>query len=120
MALAKGIDFVNNTDPATYQDELAKLFPKAPVEASVAVTNQFRSNGMWTSPVIPSGGYDRWQLGLRDARLVSNPIPYETLVDSGPALAAQTPQTVPSSSVETMKSAGHIAPEQAKAVSSAA
>lgn len=80
LALAKGIDFVNNADPESYQDELAELFPGVPVEASIAVTNQFRHNGMWTSPVIPVAGYDRWQIGLRDARLVSEPIPYGELV----------------------------------------
>ncbi|CAK7207492.1 hypothetical protein SEUCBS139899_010302 [Sporothrix eucalyptigena] len=88
VALAKGIEFCNTTDPASYAEELAELFPNVPVAASIAVVNQFRSNAMWTSPVIPLEGYDRWQLGLRDARLVSEPIPYTTLVNSGPAIEA--------------------------------
>ncbi|KAL1889657.1 hypothetical protein Sste5346_008776 [Sporothrix stenoceras] len=120
LALAKGIDFVNNTDPTTYQDELAELFPNVPVEACVAVTNQFRNNGMWISPVIPVEGYNRWQLGLRDARLVSEPIPYKTLVNSEPALESQAPQPVSSSGAPAMNGSTRIAVAEAKTISSVA
>ena len=87
-ALAKGIDWVLKTDPETYKDELAELFPNVPVAVAINVTNDFRRNGMWTSPVIPKGGYDRWQLGLKDARLAEEPIPYNVLVNDKPAVAA--------------------------------
>lgn len=120
LALSKGIDFVNKTDPVLYQDELAELFPNVPLEASIAVTNQFRSNGMWTSPVIPVEGYDRWQLGLRDARLVSDPIPYTTLVNSGPAVAAQTADAVEKTGAPPMNGTASLAVTEAQAVSSAA
>ena len=89
IALAKGIEWVLKTDPETYRDELAELFPAVPVEAAIAVTNDFRHNGMWTTPVIPQQGYHRWQLGLSDARLITEPIPYATLINDSPALAAE-------------------------------
>ncbi|KIH91983.1 hypothetical protein SPBR_01891 [Sporothrix brasiliensis 5110] len=120
QALAKGIDFVNKTDPETYQDELAQLFPNVPVEAAIAVTNQFRSNGMWTAPVIPPEGYDRWQLGLRDARLVRNPIPYTTLVNSGPALNAEAYESAVPSRASHVAGVAHPTAVEAPAVSSAA
>lgn len=53
IALAKAIEWVLKTDPETYREELAELFPAVSVEAAIAVTNDFRHNGMWTTPVIP-------------------------------------------------------------------
>lgn len=44
---------------------------------------------MWSTTSIPREGYDRWQLGLRDVRLVTEPIVYEDLVDDAPSAAAQ-------------------------------
>ncbi|KAL2833851.1 hypothetical protein BDW59DRAFT_168892 [Aspergillus cavernicola] len=87
-ALAKGIDWVLQHDAESFQDELAELFPNVPVHVAVAVTNTFRHNGMWTSPLVPRGGFDRWQVGLVDARLVKEPLSYETLINDGPVLAA--------------------------------
>ncbi|KAH8901721.1 periplasmic binding protein-like II [Thozetella sp. PMI_491] len=89
IALQKGIDWVLQNDAKSFQDELAELFPKMPIEVVVSVTNEFRRNGMWTTTSVPREGYNRWQLGLRDARLVKEPIAYEDLVDDAPSAAAQ-------------------------------
>ncbi|KAF7118419.1 hypothetical protein CNMCM5793_007936 [Aspergillus hiratsukae] len=89
IALQKGIDWVLQHEAESFQDELAELFPNVPIEVVVAVTNDFRRNGMWTTTSVPREGYDRWQLGLRDARLITEPIIYEDLVDNAPSAAAQ-------------------------------
>ncbi|KAK5678189.1 hypothetical protein LTS10_009359 [Elasticomyces elasticus] len=80
VALQKGIDWVLANDAETFRDELADLFPKVPVEVAVSVTNGFRRDGMWTSTTVSHDGYARWQIGLKDARLVKSPLPYEALV----------------------------------------
>ncbi|KAH8694246.1 hypothetical protein BGW36DRAFT_362060 [Talaromyces proteolyticus] len=87
-ALAKGIDWVLQRDAESFKNELAELFPTVPVQVAVDVTNTFRHNSMWTSPLIPRGGFDRWQLGLVGARLVKDPLAYETLINDVPVLAA--------------------------------
>jgi NitT/TauT family transport system substrate-binding protein len=89
IALQKGIDWVLQHEAESFQDELAELFPNVPIDVVVAVTNDFRRNGMWTTTSVPREGYERWQLGLRDARLITEPIPYEDLVDDAPSAAAQ-------------------------------
>ena len=89
IALQKGIDWVLERDADSFRDELAELFPKVPVDIVVAVTNGFRRNNMWTTTSVPRGGYDRWQRGIRDARLVKEPIVYEDLVNDAPSAAAQ-------------------------------
>jgi NitT/TauT family transport system substrate-binding protein len=88
IALQKGIDWVLLHDAESFQDELSELFPSVPIDVVVSVTNDFRHNGMWVTTSVPRDGYDRWQLGLRDARLVKEPIVYEDLVDNTPSAAA--------------------------------
>ncbi|KAJ5744076.1 periplasmic binding protein-like II [Penicillium manginii] len=90
IALQKGIDWVLLHDAESFQDELSELFPSVPIDVVVSVTNDFRHNGMWVTTSVPRDGYDRWQLGLRDARLVKEPIVYEDLVDNTPSAAALT------------------------------
>ena len=80
VALQKGIDWVLEQDAESFRDELAELFPNVPVDVAVSVTNGFRRDGMWTSTTVSRNGYERWQLGLADARLVKSPLPYETVV----------------------------------------
>ncbi|KAF7553559.1 hypothetical protein G7Z17_g3526 [Cylindrodendrum hubeiense] len=92
IALNKGIDWVLQHDAESFRDELAELFPTVPVDVTIGVTNNFRRNGMWTSTSVPRNGFDRWQLGLADARLVKEPLAYEAVVNDGPAAAAK--QTV--------------------------
>ncbi|CAI7622518.1 unnamed protein product [Penicillium manginii] len=88
IALQKGIDWVLLHDAESFQDELSELFPSVPIDVVVSVTNDFRHNGMWVTTSVPRDGYDRWQLGLRDARLVKESIVYEDLVDNTPSAAA--------------------------------
>jgi NitT/TauT family transport system substrate-binding protein len=88
IALGKGIDWVMQHDAESFKDELAELFPNVPVQVAVGVTNTFRENGMWTSPIIPQEGYRRWQLGLVGACLIKEPVPYEVLINDGPAVEA--------------------------------
>ncbi|KAJ5669175.1 hypothetical protein N7462_010245 [Penicillium macrosclerotiorum] len=90
IALQKGIDWVLQHKAETFQDELAELFPNLPIDVVVTVTNDFRKSGMWTTTSVPREGYDRWQLGLRDARLITEPIVYEDLIDIAPSAAAQS------------------------------
>ncbi|KUJ14428.1 periplasmic binding protein-like II [Mollisia scopiformis] len=87
VALGKGIDWVLQHDAESFRDELAELFPTVPVDVAVKVTNAFRRNGMWTTTTVPREGFNRWQLGLRDARLVKEPLAYESIVHDGIAVA---------------------------------
>ncbi|KAF2802411.1 uncharacterized protein BDZ99DRAFT_512475 [Mytilinidion resinicola] len=89
IALEKGIAWVLQHDAEKFRDELAELFPAVPVDVAVSVTNAFRHDGMWTSTSVSRNGFERWQLGLRDARLVEEPIAYDDIVNDGPAAAAQ-------------------------------
>ena len=88
IALQKGIDWVLQRDAESFRDALAELFPAVPVDVAVSVTNAFRHNGMWTSTSVSHGGFSRWQQGLADARLVKEPLAYNSLVNDGPAAAA--------------------------------
>ncbi len=90
IALQKGIDWVLEHDAESFRDELAELFPKVPVDVAISVTNDFRRKDMWTSTSVSRNGFERWQLGLADARLVEEPLAYEAIVDDGPASAART------------------------------
>lgn len=90
IALKKGIDWVLEHDAQSFRDELAELFPTVPIDVTIAVTNSFRQNGMWTSTSVPRNGFDRWQQGLSDARLVKEPLTYESIVDDAPAAAAES------------------------------
>ncbi|KAM0313836.1 hypothetical protein ACHAO8_005227 [Botrytis cinerea] len=89
IGLAKGIDWVLEHDAETFKDELAELFPSAPINSVVSVTNSFRENGMWTSTEIPREGYKRWQIGLAGHRLIKEPFPYKVVVNNEPASAAE-------------------------------
>jgi NitT/TauT family transport system substrate-binding protein len=90
IALEKGIKWVMDRDADSFRDELAELFPKVPVQVAVDVTNAFRCNKMWSSTVVSRQGFERWQIGLRDARLMEESLSYESIVDNGPASAAQS------------------------------
>jgi NitT/TauT family transport system substrate-binding protein len=89
VALEKGIEWVLKHDAESFKDELAELFPSVPIEVAVGVTNGFRQNKMWTSTSVAPGGFERWQFGLAGARLVKEPMAYDSIVDDGPASAAQ-------------------------------
>ncbi|KAG9504977.1 hypothetical protein J7337_001943 [Fusarium musae] len=88
IGLNRAIQWVNETDPEAYRAELAKLFPKVHVDVAIKVVNSFRQNGMWTGAKIPREAFDRWQQGLTDARFVDKPLPYESIMENGPAEAA--------------------------------
>ena len=90
VALGKGIDWVLQHDAESFRDELAELFPTVPVDVAVSVTNAFRRDGMWTSTSVSRKGFERWQRGLADARLVKEPLAYDSIVNNAPASAAQT------------------------------
>jgi len=89
IGLNKGIEWVLQRDAESFKDELADLFPKAPIEVAIEVVNSFRRNGMWTTATIPQKAFDRWQQGLTDARFVKQPLLYESIVNSEPAKEAQ-------------------------------
>jgi len=90
IALGKGIDWVLRHDAESFRDELSELFPNIPVEVAISVTNSFRRDGMWTSTSVSRKGFERWQQGLADARLVKGPLTYESIINDGPASAAQS------------------------------
>ncbi|KAI1370793.1 periplasmic binding protein-like II [Hypoxylon crocopeplum] len=89
-ALIKGVDWIMQHDAESFQDELAALFPAAPVDILVNLTNVYRRDGMWKSPSVSHHGFERWQRGIADGRLVKEPLPYETVVNSGPFKAANS------------------------------
>ena len=89
IGLQRGIDWVLQHEAESFQDELAELFPNVPLDVVLSVTNDFRRSDMWTSTSVPREGYERWQVGLRDARLIKEPILYEDLIDDAPSAAAQ-------------------------------
>jgi NitT/TauT family transport system substrate-binding protein len=93
LGLNEAIKWVLAKDPAEYREELAELFPKVPVEVAIDVVNSFRRNGMWKSSVIPREAFNRWQKGLRDARFVTDPLKYDSIVNDGPAKEAQSKST---------------------------
>jgi NitT/TauT family transport system substrate-binding protein len=90
MGLRKGIEWVLANDAKSFSDELAELFPNAPIDVVVDLTNTFRREGMWKSTVVPPAAFDRWQKGLTGAFLIPEPLAYETMVNDGPAAAAQS------------------------------
>jgi len=78
--LNKGIEWVLEHDAESFKEELAELFPKAPINVAIEVVNSFRKSGMWTTTTIPQAAFDRWQKGLMDARFVDKPLEYESMV----------------------------------------
>lgn len=89
IALEKGIQWVLQHDAESFKDELAELFPNVPVDVAIAVTDGFRRDGMWTTTSVSRAGFERWQVGLAGARLVNEPLAYDSIVDDAPARAAQ-------------------------------
>jgi NitT/TauT family transport system substrate-binding protein len=83
-ALGRGMDWVLATDPEEYREFLATTFPAVPVDVTIRLTNEFRANGMWTTPRIDPAAYDRWQRGIADAFLTAGPIAYDDLIDRAP------------------------------------
>lgn len=67
--------------------ELAELSPAVPMDVDVELTNVFRANGMWTTPVISQPGFERWQEGIYQGHLVPE-LSYADIVDNAPASAA--------------------------------
>uniref|UniRef100_A0A093VCP2 4-amino-5-hydroxymethyl-2-methylpyrimidine phosphate synthase n=1 Tax=Talaromyces marneffei PM1 TaxID=1077442 RepID=A0A093VCP2_TALMA len=90
IGLDKAIKWILEHDAETFKEELAELFPTAPVDILVDLTNNYRRHNMWTTPSVSRVGYERWQLGIADGRLVKDPFPYETIVNDGPASAARS------------------------------
>jgi NitT/TauT family transport system substrate-binding protein len=88
VALGKAMDWVQEHDAETFRDELAELFPGVPLDAAVELTNVFRRDGMWTTPVVSRTGYERWQRGIADGHLVDEPLAYDAIVNDGPATSA--------------------------------
>lgn len=88
IALAQGMNRVLEHDAAEFADELEQIFPKASRDSLIELTNKFRNNRMWTTPVVDCAGYERWQKGIADGFLVDKAIAYETIVDDEPALRA--------------------------------
>jgi NitT/TauT family transport system substrate-binding protein len=94
LGLRKGIEWVLAHDAESFRDELAELFPAAPIDVVVGLTNSFRREGMWRSTVIPPTAFNRWQQGLTDARLVKEPLTYESMVNDTAAAAAQRTELI--------------------------
>lgn len=90
LGLQKGINWVLANDAESFRDELAELFPAAPIDVVVGLTNSFRREGMWRSVVVPPTAFNRWQQGLTDARLVKEPLTYDSMVNGAAAAAAQS------------------------------
>ncbi|KAI0161790.1 hypothetical protein GGR52DRAFT_140121 [Hypoxylon sp. FL1284] len=88
-ALRKGMDWVLQHDAESFRDELAEIFPGVPVDILVDLTNVYRRDGMWTSPLVSRQGFDMWQVGIVDGHLVTEPLVYESIVNTGPAMAAK-------------------------------
>ncbi|WP_433509328.1 ABC transporter substrate-binding protein [Nonomuraea sp. CA-143628] len=87
-ALGRGMADVLDAPADTYADLLTSLFPKFDIGLLVALTDQYRTWGMWTTPEINRAGYDRWQAGIALGGLVSQPLGYDVLIDSVPATRA--------------------------------
>lgn len=89
-ALEKGINWVLQHDAESFKNELAEIFPAIPVDILVRVTNMYRHNEMWKTPIISQKGFDRWQRGIADGSLISEPLEYDAIVNKLPATNAHT------------------------------
>jgi NitT/TauT family transport system substrate-binding protein len=89
LGLRKGIEWVLAHEAAEFRDELAELFPNAPLDVVVSLTDAFRQCGMWKSIAVPPSAFDRWQKGLAGVKLIDEPFVYDTLVNAEAANAAQ-------------------------------
>lgn len=83
MALEKGVCYVVQNDAETYRDDLVALFPAAPVDLLVDVTNMYRASDMWTSTTVSRHSFDCWQKGIADGRLIDEAFSYEDIVANG-------------------------------------
>ncbi|KAL1898440.1 hypothetical protein Sste5346_003343 [Sporothrix stenoceras] len=83
LALEKGMQFVVQNDAETYRDDLTALFPAAPADILVGVTNLYRANKMWTSTAVGRHGFERWQKGIAAGRLINEAFSYEEIVSNG-------------------------------------
>lgn len=79
-ALEKGMHWLQQNDAETFRKDLGELFPAAPTDMLVQLTNKYRQNGMWTSTSVSRPGFKRWQQGLTDGGLLKAPFPYEAIV----------------------------------------
>jgi len=116
LGLRKGIEWVLAHNAEEFRDELAELFPNAPIDVVVGLTNTFRREGMWSSTVVPPTAFNRWQQGLTDARLVKEPLAYEAIVNDGPAAAAQSAVLTDAPLVKKARTNGTIVNGLPKAV----
>ncbi|MEZ0490816.1 ABC transporter substrate-binding protein [Kineococcus sp. TBRC 1896] len=82
--LGRAMDWIDEHPAAEYRDFLARTFPAFDPDLLVRVADEYRTNSMWTTPVIDRAGYDRWQTGIAAGHLVTEPIAYEEFVDSRP------------------------------------
>lgn len=89
IGLQQGIDWVLARDAESFRDELQELFPHAPIDVVVGLTNTFRREGMWKSVEVPQEAFDRWQRGLTGARLVPEPLEYSVMVNNEAVMAVQ-------------------------------
>lgn len=80
-ALARGMEWVNTRDAASFAPFLAKTFPNIDPDIAVEVVNLYRAYNMWTAPEIGKASYARWQKGIADAHLTKEPIDYDVLTD---------------------------------------
>lgn len=81
-ALAKGMDYVNQTPAQEMKALLEKLFPANDINDLITLVDAYREWGMWTSPLIDRPSCNRWQVGIADGNLAVAPIAYQDLVDS--------------------------------------
>ncbi|KAL3478524.1 hypothetical protein BJX99DRAFT_256420 [Aspergillus californicus] len=94
VALDKGMEWVLTHDAEEYKNELAEIFPAAPVGLLVELANLYRRSGMWATSTVSKVGFERWQRGLADGRLIETPFAYEDIVNNGPATEAQAENQV--------------------------
>ncbi|KAL4899309.1 hypothetical protein BDW74DRAFT_183842 [Aspergillus multicolor] len=80
-ALEKAMDWVLSNDAETYKEEVVKIFPTISPQLLIDITNVYRRNEMWTTPTVTRFGFDRWQQGLADGRLIQEPFAYEDIVN---------------------------------------
>lgn len=90
FALQQGMEWILEREASSFREDLATLFPTVPTDVAVHLTDVFRRDRMWTSPSVDRAGYERWQRGIADGHLVPEPLPYDSMVNDGPAASAAT------------------------------
>ncbi|MAU23239.1 MAG: nitrate ABC transporter substrate-binding protein [Martelella sp.] len=86
-ALGRGMNWILDHEAEDYRAFLAATFPRFAPDLLVKLTDIYRANGMWTTPRIDNGAYQRWQVGICDGHLTDAPIPYGALIDQRPTAA---------------------------------